>query len=185
MSSIAPITSSPVNHLSLVTSNSSSVERSDDLLSAMNPAIDAALAVGRPHDLSGAQAILGTAGAYIQGAHATISKLGEGIAKRRESLKQLQLSDPKAAEHMQTQIDLLQRLQERIELSIERVSKTMSSLDTSSKQSERSRKEQLALDEQRRLFLVPNNSQQAQGSDVDYATRAYSATRANAADSAT
>lgn len=100
-----------------------------DLLAAMNPAMDAAFAVGRPTDAGGAAAILGTTGAYIEGATATLARLDEGIEQRQRTLSRLELADPEAAAKLRTQLDLLQRLRDRIQLSIERVSETIAGVD--------------------------------------------------------
>lgn len=96
-----------------------------DLLAAMNPAMDAAFAVGRPHDMRGAAAILGTTGAYVNGANATIARIDEGLELRRTQLEQLRMTDPDAARRMAQQIDMLERLRDRIRLSIERVTETL------------------------------------------------------------
>ena len=120
----APITA-PTPASTTTTSDDSAGSGGGDLLSAMNPAMDAAFAIGRPTDASGAAGILATTGSYIKGANATIDKLDTGIERRQKQLADLQVSDPEAAQHMQTQIDLLQRLRDRIQLSIERVSETI------------------------------------------------------------
>lgn len=94
-----------------------------DLLSSMQPAMDAAFAVGAPMDQGGAAAILATNGAYIAGANATISKLDVGIEKRERELQQLRLTNPEAAAAKEESLELLRKLRDRIELSIERVSR--------------------------------------------------------------
>jgi hypothetical protein len=101
-----------------------------DLLAAMNPAMDAAFAVGRPMDKQGAAAILATTGAYIAGANATIDKLDQGIERREKELAQLRISDPDAAADKEASLELLKKLRDRIQLSIERVSATAAGGDS-------------------------------------------------------
>ncbi len=103
------------------TSNSS-----NDLLASMQPAMNTAFEVGVPTNADGASAILATSGDYIRGAQATMSKVEDGIEQRRTELETVQASNPKRAAELQQQIDLLERLRDRIQLSIERVTKNMS-----------------------------------------------------------
>ncbi len=131
-----------------------------DLLAAMNPAMDAAFAVGRPTDRQGAAAILATTGAYIAGANATIDKLDEGIRRREHELEQLRISDPDAAADKAGQLDLLRKLRDRIQLSIERVSRTAVGEDDGDADNDdldaqaTKRREELELLEQRRVLLA-------------------------------
>lgn len=152
--------------------DASSGQGGGDLLAAMNPAMDAAFAVGRPTDSKGAAAILATSGAYIAGAHATIDKLAEGIERREKELAQLRISDPEAASDKEAALEMLKKLRDRIELSIERVTRS-STGDTSGddaaeddlaiatstarsvEERDRLRREQAELLEQRRLLLAP------------------------------
>ena len=154
------------------TDAASSGQDGGDLLAAMNPAMDAAFAVGRPMDSKGAAAILATTGAYIAGANATIDKLSEGIERREKELAQLRISDPEAASDKEAALEMLKQLRDRIQLSIERVSKSAAG-DTSGddaaeddlaieastarsiEERERLRREQAELLEQRRLLLAP------------------------------
>lgn len=124
MTSISPATTSIV-----ATPTRDSGAQSGDMLAAMRPAMDTAFQVGRPTDAAGAATILGTGGSYLQGATATLGKLDEGIARRTKELEHLRLSDPDAAQDKQGQLDLLQRLRDRIQLSIERVSDILAGAD--------------------------------------------------------
>lgn len=154
-------------------SDASSSSQGGDLLADMNPAMDAAFAVGRPMDKQGAAAILATTGAYIAGANATIDKLDQGIERREKELAQLRISNPDAAADKEASLELLKKLRDRIQLSIERVSRTAAG-DTSDDDSaadddlavkrssarsvedrDRLRREQEELLEQRRLLLAP------------------------------
>lgn len=135
-----------------------------DALAAMRPAMNAASAVGRPTDAAGASAVLATGGSYLQGATATLGKLDEGIAKRRRELDRLTLSDPDQARAKQEQLDLLQRLRDRIQLSIERVTDILAGTDrddigapeaAAATPPRRTRDEDLALLQQRREMLAP------------------------------
>jgi hypothetical protein len=154
-----------------------------DLLAAMNPAMDAAFAVGRPTNASGAAAILGTSGAYIDGAKATLVRLDEGIERRERELAELRISDPEAATGKAEQLDLLKRLRDRIQLSIERVSATLAGGSESATESKREheraseqardKREQLALLEQRRMLLEPAVVQPASDVDPSLAARTY------------
>lgn len=167
MTSISPAATNPV-----ATTTQDSAAQSGDVLAAMRPAMDTAFAVGRPTDAAGAATILGTGGSYLQGATATLGKLDEGIAKRTQELERLRLSDPEAAQDKQTQLDLLQRLRDRIQLSIERVSDILAGKDRddiggpdpddagtkggrSRDEEEARRREQLDLLERRRQLLAP------------------------------
>ncbi len=154
-------------------SDAASSGQGGDLLAAMNPAMDAAFAVGRPMDSQGAAAILATTGAYIAGANATIDKLDQGIERREKELAQLRISDPDAAADKEASLELLKKLRDRIQLSIERVSRTAAGDDSdgdaaadedfavqqstskSLEERERLRREQEELLEQRRLLLAP------------------------------
>lgn len=124
MTSISPAATSIV-----ATTTRDSGTQSGDMLAAMRPAMDTAFQVGRPTDAAGAATILGTGGSYLQGATATLGKLDEGIARRTKELEHLRLSDPDAAKDKQGQLDLLQRLRDRIQLSIERVSDILAGTD--------------------------------------------------------
>lgn len=152
--------------------DASSNQDGGDLLAAMNPAMDAAFAVGRPTDSTGAAAILATTGAYIAGANATIDKLSEGIERREKELAQLRISDPEAAADKEAALEMLTKLRDRIQLSIERVSKSAAgdtsgddaaedalaierSTARSTDERDRLRREQAELLEQRRLLLAP------------------------------
>lgn len=150
----------------------SSRQDGGDLLAAMNPAMDAAFAVGRPMDSTGAAAILATTGAYVAGANATIDKLEQGIERREKELAQLRISDPEAASGKEAALEMLKKLRDRIQLSIERVSRSAAG-DTSGddaadddlaiekstarsiEERHRLRLEQAELLEQRRLLLAP------------------------------
>ena len=156
-------------------SDDASSGQGGDLLAAMNPAMDAAFAVGRPMDKQGAAAILATTGAYIAGANATIDKLDQGIERREKELAQLRISNPDAASDKEASLELLKKLRDRIQLSIERVSATAAG-DTSGgddaasdedfavqkstaktlEERDRLRSEQEELLEQRRLLLAPS-----------------------------
>lgn len=151
----------------------------DDLLADMNPAMDAAFAVGRPTDASGAAGILATTGSYIKGASATIDKLDAGLERRRKQLTDLQVTDPEAAQRMQTQIDLLERLRDRIQLSIERVSETIAGRGGDDDAPHSKRREELELLEQRRLLLAGTGSAQLAPAPASLVAGAYSAARAN------
>lgn len=137
-----------------------------DLLAAMNPAMNAAFAIGRPLDSRGAAAILGTAGAYISGAQATLAKLDDGIAGRERRLAELRHVDPAAATKLEAELELLRRLRDRIELSIERVSETLAG-DTEDPEEQAARErrveeraqdriDQLEALERRRQLLAPH-----------------------------
>lgn len=156
-----------------------------DLLAAMNPAMDAALAVGRPMDAGGAAAILGTTGAYIEGATATLARLDEGIEQRQRTLARLELADPEAAAKLRTQLDLLQRLRDRIQLSIERVSETVAGVDGAgaprgdSEARVHRRHEELELLERRRELLGASVVAATQPTDASMVAGAYGAARAS------
>jgi hypothetical protein len=169
MTSISPAATSTVAN-----TTQDSGAQSGDMLAAMRPAMDTAFAVGRPTDAAGAATILGTGGSYVQGATATLGKLDEGIAKRTKELEQLRLTDPDAAKEKQGQLDMLQRLRDRIQLSIERVSDILAGKDRddiggpdpaegsgdakrrrSRDDDEARRREQLDMLEQRRQLLAP------------------------------
>ena len=165
--------------------SSSTDAASGDLLAAMNPAMDAAFRIGRPTDQSGAAAILATTGSYIAGATATLDRLDEGIRRRTMELGQLQLSDPKAAERATRDLDLLQRLRDRIELSIERVTETSLGSDEAPADGQPSRRElderaqrkreELELLEQRRLMLAPTGVGDAAHLDSTSVAEVYGA----------
>lgn len=154
-----------------------------DLLAAMNPAMDAAFAVGRPTNASSAATILGTSGAYIDGAKATLVRLDQGIERRERELAELRITDPEAAKGKAEQLDLLKRLRDRIQLSIERVSATLTGGSESASESRREndrasddareRREQLALLEQRRALLTPAVVQPNLDVDPSRAARTY------------
>lgn len=148
---------------------------SGDALAAMRPAMDQAFAVGRPTDAAGAATILGAGGSYLQGASATLGKLDEGIAKRTKEIEQLRFTDPTAAQDKQGQLDMLQRLRDRIQLSIERVSDILAGKDRDDigggddeparsrrngprHDAEAKRREDLELLEQRRQLLAPSGA---------------------------
>jgi hypothetical protein len=169
-----------------------------DLLAAMNPAMDAAFAVGRPTNASGAAAILATTGAYIAGANATIDKLDEGIQRRERELDQLRLSDPNAATKKEGELELLKKLRDRIQLSIERVTRTAAGEDADEvpagddveaildakaeertlEDRDRRRREEVELLEQRRLLLAPTTIDAAATMDSSHVAHAYASTSA-------
>lgn len=92
-----------------------------DLLSAMRPAMNAAQAVGAPMNAQDASSVLATGGSYIAGATRTLEKLEEGITKKQERIEQLRGTNPQAADDEQKQLEMLEKLRDRIKLSIERV----------------------------------------------------------------
>jgi hypothetical protein len=182
MTSIPAVATNPVAS----SSQDTSTQTGGDMLAAMRPAMDTAFAVGRPTDAAGASTILGTGGSYLQGATSTLSKLDQGIDKRRKELDQLRLSDPDAAKDKEAQLDMLQRLRDRIQLSIERVSDILAGKDrddiggpdpeprTGSRargrargdDAETKRREELELLEQRRQLLAPPVEQTQAASDA-------------------
>lgn len=84
------------------------------------PTLDPSL-LGAPMDAATAGAVLATGGSYLQGAQATLARLDDGIEKRSRELENLQHLDPAEAIRKREQLDLLQRLRDRIQLSVERV----------------------------------------------------------------
>ena len=124
MTSIPAVATTPA-----ATTTPATTGQPGDMLAGMRPAMDTAFAVGRPTDATGAATILGTGGSYLQGASSTLAKLDEGIAKREKELAQLRITDPGAAQDKQAQLDMLQRLRDRIQLSIERVSDILAGKD--------------------------------------------------------
>ncbi len=166
-----------------------------DLLAAMNPAMDAAFAVGRPTDAGGAAAILATTGAYVAGAHATIDKLDEGIRRREREVEQLRLSDPDAAAKKEGELELLRKLRDRIELSIERVTRTAAGgdsdevggdqetidLERTLEDRARRRSEEEELLEQRRQLLAPTTIAASSTTDSSTVAGTYAATAARSA----
>ena len=165
-----------------------------DLLAAMNPAMDAAFAVGRPTDSGGAAAILATTGAYVAGAQATIGNLDEGIRRREHELEQLRLSDPDAAAKKSQDLDMLRALRDRIQLSIERVTRTAAGGDddaakvdglddAAATKARRRREEDDELLEQRRRLLAPTSIDVAPG--AHQVARAYASTSTSPTTNAT
>lgn len=159
-----------------------------DMLAAMRPAMDTAFQVGRPVDARGAAAVLGTGGSYVQGASATLVKLDEGIARRRQEIAELRLSDPDAAKDRQGQLEMLERLRDRIQLSIERVSDILAGKDrddiggpepdiTKGRRDARSRRERDAQDlellEQRRQLLAPKGADAVGSADTALVVGTY------------
>ncbi|MCW2923599.1 MAG: hypothetical protein JWM98_1003 [Thermoleophilia bacterium] len=137
-----------------------------DALAAMRPAMDAANAIGRPVDAAGAAGVLATTGSYIRGATSTLAKLDDGIRRREDELPRLRATDPAAAAKSEEQLELLHRLRDRIQLSIERVSRTIAGSDDDVAAPGRSgddlaartrarKREDLELLEQRRRLLAP------------------------------
>lgn len=191
-SSMQPLSAPPAP----AASNAASSGQGGDLLAAMNPAMDAAFAVGRPMDKQGAAAILATTGAYIAGANATIDKLDQGIERREKELAQLRISDPDAATDKEASLELLKKLRDRIQLSIERVSRTAAgdtdgdggdaaseddlavtkSTARTADERARLRREQEELLEQRRLLLAPTTI--ANHTDSSTVAGTYAATTA-------
>lgn len=102
-----------------------------DALSAMRPAMNTAAAVGQPTNAAGAGSILATGTSYLSGAAATIGRIDDGIAKRTRALAGLAANGAsvEALKAAGDQIDMLQRLRDRIQLSIERVSDIMAGKD--------------------------------------------------------
>lgn len=101
-----------------------------DALASMRPAMDAASAADRLTDTAaGAAGVLATGGSYLQGATRTLAKLDQGIEQRTREIERLRHTDPAAAEDKQGQLDMLQRLRDRIQLSIERVGDILSGHD--------------------------------------------------------
>lgn len=123
MSSIAEASRTPA----LVSPLSSVSTSPTDLLGDMRPALGTAFAVGRPTDAAGAATVLATGASYLHGAAGTIARLDEGIRRRQLGLEQI--SDPTAAAKEREQLDLLQRLRDRIQLSMERVGDILAGKD--------------------------------------------------------
>ncbi|MCB0879205.1 MAG: hypothetical protein KDC46_09525 [Thermoleophilia bacterium] len=159
-----------------------------DLLSAMQPAMDAAFAVGRPTDQRGAQAILATTGAYVDGANQTMQRIDKGIEQKLQQLETLQGSDPDAAAKLDRDIKLLQRLRDRIQLSIERVLDPLGEHDDDDVVARRSEKkadeklrrrhEELELLEQRRALLGGSTAAALAPVDTTMVAGAYGAASA-------
>lgn len=139
---------------------------SHDLLADMRPAMDGAFAVGRPTDADGASAVLATGSSYLQGASSTLGKLDEGIARKTKQLEVLRGSDPSAAQEQERQLEMLQKLRDRVQLSIERVSDILSGKERDDiggpeatgggTSREQRRLDDLELLEQRRRLLTPS-----------------------------
>jgi hypothetical protein len=157
-----------------------------DLLAAMRPAMDTASRIGTPTSAEGAASVLATGGSYLQGATSTLAKLDEGIARRRAQLERIRTTDPEAAKDQQQQLDLLQRLRDRIQLSIERVSDILAGKDrddighddaspAATTAPRRTRDEDLELLEQRRRLLAPQVDMTAASVDPTVAAGAYAA----------
>jgi hypothetical protein len=188
MTSIPAVATSPN-----ATSTQRTSTQSGDLLGDMRSAMDTAFAVGRPTDAAGAATILGTGGSYLQGATSTLSKLDEGIDKRRKELEQLRHADPGAAKDKEAQLDMLQRLRDRIQLSIERVSDILAGKDRDDiggrdpepragsrartrEDDAQKRREQVELLEQRRQLLAPQTTQDTTAT-TDTVANAYASAR--------
>ena len=125
MNAVTP--TSNVTALTPATSGSSAP--SGDALALMRPSMDAAFTIGRPTDAAGAAGILAAGATYVQGAAATVMKLDEGIEQRTKLIERLQQTDPQAAKEQQGQLELLEKLRDRIQLSIDRVSDTLAGRD--------------------------------------------------------
>jgi hypothetical protein len=124
----------PINAISAVAApaaarSTGSAPGGGDLLAAMRPAMDTAARIGTPTNAEGAASVLATGSSYLQGASSTLAKLDDGIARRRAQLERIRATDPEAAKDQQQQLDLLQRLRDRIQLSIERVSDILAGKD--------------------------------------------------------
>jgi len=94
----------------------------------MDSAMTSAFAIGRPTDHASATAVLGTGSGYVRGAASTVAKMDEGITRREEALAKLDPNDPTASKERE-QLDLLHRLRDRINLSMERVSDILAGKD--------------------------------------------------------
>ena len=132
--------------------------------------------------------MLATGGSYLQGATATLAKLDEGIARRE---RQDPSADPATAANDAEQLELLHKLRDRIQLSIERVSDILSGgggdtkVDDVAKdpsvrdadEAARRRREELELLEERRRLLEPS-SVEALAAPSDAVAQAYSSASA-------
>jgi hypothetical protein len=98
-------------------------------LGAMQDAMDTAASIGVPNNAADAASILATGRGYLAGCSQTLGKLDEGIRNRTESLAKLEQVDPTAAAQQREQIDLLNKLAERIRLSMERVADILAGKD--------------------------------------------------------
>jgi hypothetical protein len=132
----------------------------------MGSAMDTAFALGAPTDKASAAHVLDTGGAYVSGASGMLARIDEGIRSRVADLDALDGTDPAAAATQRGQIDLLQRLHDRVSLSIERINDLLAGgersdiggdaggIDVSNLGSRASRRaEELALLERRHALL--------------------------------
>jgi hypothetical protein len=140
----------------------------------MGAAMDTALTTD-PTSGDGAAQVLDAGGDYLAGATGMLDRIGDGIQRRVDALGKLDATDPAAAAKQREQIDLLQRLQERVRTSIERIGDILagrdrrdvgsdaggiditdlgSRADTDRESVKRTREEDLALLEQRRQLLT-------------------------------
>jgi hypothetical protein len=173
----------PVPAPAAVAPSSEDSSGSGDMLAAMRPAMDAAFAVGKPTNASGAAAILATTGDYVRGAQATMAKVGEGIERRKEQIAALQGTDPDRAAKLQEQVDLLEKLRDRIQLSIERVMGTTDSddpdddLQAQAKRKRRERDDELAVLARRHELLGSQvQSMLVQPADASMVAATYAGT---------
>jgi hypothetical protein len=156
--------------------------------SSMGAAMDTAFAAGTPTDAASANEIVSTAPAYLSGASGMLGRLEEGIRIRTQALPGLERTDPAAAKSSREQIDLLERLQARVQLSMERISDILAGKDRADIGSDAggidisdlgtrgsvaaTKDEQLALLEQRRAMLAPSADSSRSFGDVSGAYRA-------------
>ncbi|MCW2950561.1 MAG: hypothetical protein JWN41_1574 [Thermoleophilia bacterium] len=149
-----------------------------DLLAPMRSSLNTISAVGTPTTQGDAATVLGQGTNYLQGAHETVAKLDVSIERRTKALAELSVSDPAGAQRERDQLDLLNRLRERIEQSIERVGAILTGRDPESVANKSHAQQQLEeLDqlEARRRLLAGQNTFAAAPAPVAQVAGTYAA----------
>lgn len=135
-----------------------------DYLGSMRSSMNAVEAIGQPTSVAAANDVLDQGNNYLRGAQQTLEGLDNQIETRRERLSSMDPSSSAAAAE-QNQLELLRMLQERIQLSMERVSDILAGKDRpdagyvgSSSSVVTDRDQQLALLESKRQILQSHAS---------------------------
>lgn len=120
---VTPTTSvTPPAVVQPATSATSQPSQDGDLLAELRPSMDAAHRVGTPTTAGDAAEILSVQGDFVRGARASIERLDAMIDERRTRLADPQTSPLQQAED-QEQLQLMQVLRDRIQLSMERAAR--------------------------------------------------------------
>lgn len=116
---------------SVAASPQPSAARGTDALAAMRGDMNAAQAHGGLQSAGDAASVLGTGSSYVRNAEATVAKLDTALERRAERLASMQQSgaSSSAIDAERNQLDLLQRLRDRIQLSAERIRDIISGHD--------------------------------------------------------